>query len=71
MSTSIQVSKMAVDAVGSVTVSDIVAVDGGYTRLINVYSPPDGNGNRALQFTLQVTGTSRSAIELTAPPVSY
>jgi hypothetical protein len=63
------VQQTIVDVVGSVVLSAITQDPSSflYIRTIQVYSPPDINGNAALQFTLTVKGATQANVELMAP----
>jgi hypothetical protein len=69
MSVSTVVQQTLVDVVGSVVLSEITQdpVSNLYLRSIQVYSPPDSNGNVSLQFTLTVSGATQANVELMAP----
>ena len=69
MSVSTIVQETLVDTVGSMVLSAITQdpITNLYIRTIQVYSPPDINGNIALQFTLQVSGATQANVELMAP----
>lgn len=69
MSVSTIVQETIVDAVGSVVLSTITQDPDTnlYLRTIQIYSPPDTNGNLALQFTLKVSGATQANVELMAP----
>lgn len=63
------VQQTEVDTVGSVVLSAIVQDPDTflYLRTIQVYTPPDGNNNISLQFTLVLSGATLASVELTSP----
>lgn len=63
------VQQTTVDTVGSVVMSAIVQDPSTYVyqRTIQVYSPPDNNGNITLQFTLTLSGATMASVELSSP----
>lgn len=69
MTVSTVVQQTIVDVVGSVVLSSITQdpVTNLYLRSIQVFSPPDINGNLKLQFTLTVSGATQANVELMAP----
>ena len=69
MSVTTILQSTSVDGTGSVVLSSITQDPSTYqwVRTIQVYAPPDGNGNQVLQFTLLISGATQQSVELTAP----
>ena len=69
MSVSTIVQQTLVDAVGSVVLSAITQDPNSFLwlRTIQVYSPPDTNGNIVLQFSLTVSGATQANVEMSSP----
>lgn len=69
MSVTTILQSTSVDTVGSVVLSSITQdpVSYKWIRTIQVYAPPDANNNKALQFTLTLSGSTQLSVELTAP----
>lgn len=69
MSVTTVLQATSVDNVGSVVLSSITQDPVSYLwiRTVQVYSIPDNNGNRVLQFTLTLSGATQQSVELTAP----
>jgi hypothetical protein len=73
MTISTILQEQLIDGIGSVVITPVVQdlVTSNYVRQIRVYAPPDGNGNVALVFTLNLSATVQANVELTAPAALF
>lgn len=62
---------LGLDNVRSIVVTEIVAVDGGFTRAVRFFGEPVVNGAQRLLLDVTLTSTDKASLEVSTPVLQF